>query len=156
MYAYDGVGNIVGLGDWRAGMTQYFWYDAVDRLVEAWGGYGTLGYTYDPHGNRQTANGMVFGYAPGNPFRLQSIGGSHNLTYDANGNLQGGFGGTYASTPDNLLASSTMGSTTTQFTYDVDAWRLKKAIDGGTISYYVRGPNGQLLMSGWTRARTRR
>ena len=43
------------------------------------------------------------------------------------------------------MGSSTMGSTTTQFTYDVDAWRLKKAINGGTTSYSVRGPSGQVL-----------
>jgi hypothetical protein len=38
---------------------------------------------------------------------------------------------------------------TTQYAYDADAWRVKKAITGGATTYAVRGPNGQLLTE-WT------
>jgi YD repeat-containing protein len=145
-YAYDDVGNISSIADWREGYSQTFGYDALDRLTSASGIYGSLTYTYDAHGNRQTANGGTYSYDPGNLFRLQSINGSYNLQYDANGNLRGGFPGQYDYTPDNLLSVSTIsGGATTRFTYDSDAWRLKKSIDGGTTYYYVRGPNGQLL-----------
>ena len=146
-YGYDGVGNITGIADGRSGMSQTFAYDVLDRLTHADGFYGPLTYTYDAHGNRQTQNGVSLTYHAGSPFHLQSIGGAHALVYDHNGNLTGGFGAghSYGYTPDNLLRTSSVGGTTTHFAYDVDAWRLKKAVDGGATHSYVRGPHGQLL-----------
>ena len=142
-YAYDGVGNITGIADPRPGLSQTFLYDPLDRLTSAQGGYGTLSYTYDAHGNRQTANSLTYGYS-GNPFRLQQVG-TVTLTYDPNGNLDAAGGHSYAYTPDNLMRQATVNGTTTEYRYDVDAWRLKKAVGSGTPAYYVRGPNGQLL-----------
>jgi hypothetical protein len=109
-----------------------------------------VAYTYDAHGNRQTANALTYGYAPGNPFRLQQVG-SVALTYDPNGNLDAAGGHSYSYTPDNLMRQAAVSGTTTQYVYDVDAWRLKKAVGGGTTAYYVRGPNGQLLTE-WVNA----
>src|SRR5687767_14759757 len=68
------------------------------------------------------------------------------MTYDANGNLETGPGAQFWYTPANLLDVSMVGGTTTRFAYDADTWRVKKAVDNGPTTYYVRGPNGQLLM----------
>jgi YD repeat-containing protein len=68
-YSYDHVGNITDIVDHaRAEWTQHFGYDALDRLTAASsaGAYGPLAYTYDPHGNRQTANGGTYSYDPSN------------------------------------------------------------------------------------------
>jgi YD repeat-containing protein len=54
-------------------------------------------------------------------------------------------GVTYHYTPNNLMERAEVSGTTTRFTYDADDWRTKKAVDGGATTYYVRGPNGQLL-----------
>jgi YD repeat-containing protein len=150
-YSYDPVGNITDIVDHaRAEWNQHFDYDALDRLTSAAAGsYGTLAYTYDPHGNRQTANGGVYSYDPSNLFRLQHIDGGLNLTYDSNGNLTGGFGGTYAYTPTNQASTATVNGVTTQYAYDIDQWRLKKAVGSDPVVYAIRGPNGQLL-SEWT------
>jgi hypothetical protein len=130
-------------------MSQTFTYDALDRLAsaDAPGWYSALQFAYDAHGNQQTApGGPVYTYHAGYPFHLESVNGYYSLEYSNTGNLIDGFGGTYSYTPDNLLAVSTInGGATTHFTYDADAWRLKKAVTGGTTYYYVRGPNGQLL-----------
>jgi hypothetical protein len=150
-YGYDHDGNIKDNTDGTRGQwTQHFDYDELDRLTSASAGsYGTLGYGYDPHGNRQTAGGTTYTYDPGNLFRLTQINGGFNLTYDNNGNLKGGFGGTYDYTPTNQAATVVMNGVTTQYAYDGDQWRLKKAVGSQPVVYTSRGPNGQLL-SEWT------
>jgi YD repeat-containing protein len=145
-YSYDEIGNISEILDARAGMSQTFGYDALDRLTTAQGSYGALTYTYDAHGNRQTENGVQLTYHNGYPFHLKSIGGFYDLVYSNNGNLRWGFGGIYNYTPDNLMESAAINGVVSRFAYDADAWRLKKSVDGGATSYYVRGPSGQLLM----------
>ena len=100
---------------------------------------------YDAHGNAQLAN---LTYDATNPFRLKTVGGA-TVTYDANGSLATGPNVTYTYAPGNRLASVTAGTTTTQYKYDADDWRLKKDVQGGEVHYYVRGPNGALLEDWW-------
>jgi hypothetical protein len=104
-YTHSRSGNIEQIADPRAGMTQIFTVDPLDRLasVTAGGGYPSATFAFDGHGNRQAAN---LEYDPANPFRLRMLGGLGPLTYDDNGNLTGGFGGTYQHTPDNRLQES--------------------------------------------------
>ena len=45
----------------------------------------------------------------------------------------------------NLLQSSTAAGTIVNFGYDADDWRIKKSVQNGATSYFMRGPNGQLL-----------
>jgi YD repeat-containing protein len=139
---YDGVGNVRTISDSRPNMTQTFTYDALDRLWTATGAYGTSTFTYDVHGNRQAAN---YTYWP-NTFRLRSIdGNATQMTYDNNGNLLTGPQAVFTYTPNNMMRTSVVGSASTQFTYDGDDWRVKKEVSGAAITYFVRGPNGQLL-----------
>jgi YD repeat-containing protein len=144
-YQYDNVGNVTGIADPRVGMTQTFTYDVLDRLKRAEGPFGVIDHAYDVHGNRQGAN---YAYAADNPFRLTSYAGLP-LTYDGNGNLTSGSQATYTYTLDNLMDTATVPGSVTRFTYDADDWRLKKSIDGGATTYFIRGPNGQLLTE-WT------
>ena len=44
-----------------------------------------------------------------------------------------------------MPSTAIVGSMTTNFTYDGDDWRIKKVVNGGVPTYFVRGPNGQLL-----------
>jgi YD repeat-containing protein len=138
---YDGVGNVGTLTDAHAG-TQTFTYDALDRLSTASGAYGPITYAYDAHGNQQGAN---FGYDPANPFRLTRFS-TMPMTYDLNGNLKTRSADEFTYTADNQLQVAQVGGQTTRYAYDGDAWRVKKAVDGGATTYYVRGPSGQLLM----------
>ena len=68
-----------------------------------------------------------------------------SLGYDNNGNLRTAPSITYDYTPTNLMQSATVGTGTTRYAYDADDWRVKKEVVGGATTYYVRGPNGQLL-----------
>jgi len=142
---YDNVGNVKRIEEDRAGvnMNQSFTYDEVDRLATANGFYGPNSFSYDAHGNRQ--DNMV--YSQQNPFLLQSFNGLQ-VIYDDNGNLRFGPGVQYDYTRGSVLERSVVGGTQTRYRYDGDDWRVKKeVIAGGNAppTYFVRGPNGQLL-----------
>lgn len=54
-YSYDNNDNIIGINDnLNSSATQTLGYDALNRLTDAQGLYGTLSYTYDASGNRLT------------------------------------------------------------------------------------------------------
>jgi YD repeat-containing protein len=141
---YDAVGNVRTITDPRIG-TQTLTYDVLDRLATATGPYGPLTFAYDAHGNRL---GTPFGYDPANRFRLTSYD-SLPMTYDANGNMVTRSADTFSYTPANQVQSATVGSVTTTYAYDADAWRVKKVVGASAPTYSVRGPGGQLLME-WT------
>lgn len=69
--------------------SQTFNYDSLNRLTNAQGSYGSLGYSYDADGNRlqQTLNGTntAYGYATASN-QLLSVGSASDQ-YDAAGNL---------------------------------------------------------------------
>jgi YD repeat-containing protein len=149
-YQHFPAGNVQQITDVRPGMNQSFTFDEVDRLKTANGFYGSMAPVYDAHGNRQDG----YAYHASNPFRLRSIGGAFDLQYDNNGNLISGFGGTYQYLPENLMRESTVGGVTTQYAYDIDDWRVKRAAAGGPAYYFLRGPTGQLLTEGGNTSRT--
>lgn len=134
------------IADVHAGASQIFGYDKLHRVtsVTGTGGYPSASFAYDAHGNR---TGSGYSYYSGNPFRLKSFNGFGNLIYDNNGNLTHHSGGVfqYAYSADNRITSATAGGVTTDFAYTADAWRVKSAVQGGTTTYFVRGPGGELL-----------
>jgi YD repeat-containing protein len=165
-YDYDPVGNVLGVTDGtHAAWTQTFTYDALDRLrTAAAPAYGTSAWTYDAHGNRQTGGAAIDGgggtlvgslpytYYAANRFRLERMGATGpTLSYDTNGNLTGISNNSfqYAYTRDNQLRTATAGGVTTEYAYDADQWRVKKATANQPVMYYMRGPGGALL-SEWT------
>jgi len=90
-YRYDNNGNITSITDnLDSTKSKSYGYDSLDRLINATGPWGSLSYTYDGVGNRQTeSNGgsSTYGYQP-NSNRLLTVSGAKNYTfgYDANGN----------------------------------------------------------------------
>ncbi|HLZ10118.1 MAG TPA: hypothetical protein VKT80_16125, partial [Chloroflexota bacterium] len=125
---YDGVGNVHSIGDSRSGMGQSFGYDALDRLTSATGPYGSLAYTYDALGNRTDA---------GNVYQNQRMVAQNGLSfgYDSNGNLQTGPNTSLSYTPDNLLEVATIAGVATNYIYDIDTWRIRKA-SSASVSYF--------------------
>jgi YD repeat-containing protein len=149
-YEYDKVGNIKQITDGRPGMLQTFTYDTLDRLKTATStGNFFMQFDYDAHGNRKSVpNVSSYTYDPVNPFRLTSVSnGPTAMTYDLNGNVESATGiPTMAYTPNNMLKTFTSsGSPQVNFAYDADDWRVKKTVGSGVPTYFLRGPNGQLL-----------
>jgi YD repeat-containing protein len=98
-YSYNAANNVTAIGDGvTPGDSQSFAYDALDRLVAASGGYGSLAYAYDPVGNllSRTANDgyqsatVNFSYAAGSN-RLTALmqGGVaiRQFSYTASGSI---------------------------------------------------------------------
>jgi len=98
-YDYDDVGNVASITDARAGFSQGFAYDPLDRLT-AVTGFGAATYTYDARGNRTSRNSVTYSYDGGTD-RLISDGVS-SFTYDGVGNLATTGTQTYTYTPFNL------------------------------------------------------
>jgi YD repeat-containing protein len=139
---YDGVGNVGAIGDSRPGMGETFTYDWLHRLATAAGPYGSAGYAYDAHGNRQTNGNGTYVYDP-DTLRLMAQNGVP-FTYDQNGNLTNTSSATYTYTPENWLAAATLDGNSATYLYDADGWRARKAVTGDT-TLYLRGPSGELL-----------
>jgi RHS repeat-associated protein len=95
-FTYSATGMRLTMTD-ASGDTAYA-YDERDRLVEKAGPVGTLGYTYDAHGNltaiqSATPGGLSLAYTYDVLNRLQSVtdarAGTTTYGYDAVGNLAG-------------------------------------------------------------------
>ncbi len=94
-YTYDNNGNLTSVTS--PGDTVYnatFTYDALNRVTNATGSYGTAAYTYDNVGNRltKTLNSDIDTYAYlTDTNRLDNVTNSEtvNYTYDSNGNVTG-------------------------------------------------------------------
>jgi RHS repeat-associated protein len=94
-YQYDATGNITAILDAvDPERTAYYRHDPLDRLVEADGWWGTLGWTYDRTGNRlaEARDGVVSTYAyQAGTSRLLAVTDAatgvveHLLEYDASG-----------------------------------------------------------------------
>lgn len=140
---YDLAGNIQAIHDGHAG-DQTFGYDNLGRLTAAAGGYGSIAYAYDAHGNRQSSNGTTYTYDP-QTMRLMSQG-VVSFGYDNNGNLTSNGTATFTYTADNMLQTVTgAGNAVTAYVYDADNLRMKKLNPDSSVIYYFHGPDGGLL-----------
>ena len=94
-YDYDSASNVVQLlNRWLDPMTQLqqtttesFGYDALDRLISASNGYGTVSFSCDAVGNRmqQIINGETTAYTY-LPYDRLATAGEYTFSYDMNGN----------------------------------------------------------------------
>jgi RHS repeat-associated protein len=171
-YTYDAVGNVNSIADGTTnsgtnpggGQTQYFGYDALDRLVSAYttGGSGTTPYnqtfSYTANGNFITMAGSTHNYT--NPLNLGGTceagtqtskphavrsatdpNGTNTYQYDCNGNMRERVeaGTTYTQNFDieNRLASVQTVTGTTYFVYDADGARVMQIQPGGKTIAYV-------------------
>ena len=126
-YAYDYNGNITGIMNTLDNTkNKTYTYDALDRLTGAVGPWGTLNYSYDGVGNRQTeSTGAGVTNYEYNANRLMGSAGGKVFTfgYDNNGN--------------------TIAENTRQYIYNQNQ-RLIKVTEGGvTKGEYVYNGNGQ-------------
>jgi RHS repeat-associated protein len=123
-YGYNAANDVLSITDAvTSGNSQSFGYDALDRLTNASGVYGTLAYTYDANGNRLTEN-------PAAPIALDGMGSVTGLAYNQAGRL----------------ASTNAGAQQiTQYTYDAFGRRFAKTgnLTGFTLFQYDTG--GHLL-----------
>lgn len=92
-YAYDRVGNVSSIKDYKAGgtQTQTFTYDALDRVISATvsggtGGIYTETYAFNAIGNLSGKGGVAYTYGPTQP-HAATAAGSNSYAYDLNGNM---------------------------------------------------------------------
>jgi RHS repeat-associated protein len=150
-YGYTLRNNINSISDLMdSTKNQAFSYDALGRLTDASGDYGTQSYTFDGIGNRlsKTQDGVTENYTySSTDHQLQSVG-STNLTYDAIGNTltKGDLTFTYNQAGRLVTASKT--GMNASYSYNAQGQRVKKVVDDGTSSettLYHYDQGGQLI-----------
>jgi RHS repeat-associated protein len=153
-YAYDAVGNVLTIRDYKAldpYQTQTFTYDALDRLVTAeasgsasYGGYGQKTYAYDAIGNLMVKDVLLYDYGTGDkPHAVRELlfGGfflRNTYDYDENGNMtsrnESGTSYSQAFDAENRL-TTVSGAASATFVYDGDGNRIKATFSSGTTAY---------------------
>lgn len=147
-WTYSNTGNITGIQDQvTPARTQTFSYDALDRLTDASGAYGTRAYQYDAVGNRtqRTGDGQTtpYGYAPDSN-RLTTIDGQ-NVPYDATGNILTLAGDDFTYGARNRRQTTERnGTLIAAYEYNALGQRTHKS-HAGTETHFVHGRNGQLI-----------
>ena len=158
-YSYDFNNNITTITDnLNIQADQSFDFDALNRLASAAGIYGTLGYTYDENGNRQTVSNNtetdVYTY-DFNSHRLLSTN-NWQYNYDNNGNLiskldsdGSGAGLLYLYDGNNRLIEvqdALTSGTLAAYNYNAYGQRVSKwSSSTGQTTYFVYNTAGQLL-----------
>lgn len=148
-YGYDPSGNITGLSD-NNGTALTYAYDATGRLVSALdsasNGFGSLAWTYDKNGNRQseTRNSATMPYVYSPPNWLYQKG-AETRPRTANGNTLSTSTASFAYDGFNRLASSQTAAETTTYTYNALGERIRKQNQNGLSTSFHYGPDGELL-----------
>lgn len=136
-YGYDNNGNITSIAPGKT-----YTYDPLDRLGTATGPWGSLGWTYDGVGNRQTENANTYTYTP-NTNKLTSANGI-SFGYDNNGNTTTQSSRVYTYNQNQRLIQVTDGAMTAGYTYNGNGQRVKKNVNG-TITIFHYNLNGQII-----------
>ena len=143
-YTLGAAGNRTAVTE-LSGRTVNYTYDDLYRLTneaianDTHGTNGTVGYGYDPVGNRLSRTSSVAGV----PSQSSTFDANDRLTsdtYDANGNTKVSAGGSYDYDFENRLITHTS-SVTSGFVYDGDGNRVSKTIGGVTTNYLVNTNN---------------
>lgn len=119
-----------------------FGYDALDRLTSGTGSWGSLGWTYDGVGNRQTENGSSYTYFTGSN-KLSSANGE-SFGYDNNGNTTTEAARQYIYNQNQRLIQVNNGGTTAYYTYNGNGQRVKKVVNGVTTVFHY-SLDGQII-----------
>jgi RHS repeat-associated protein len=152
LYSHDEAGSVKRIAD--IGNTQFTYaYDATGRLVSALdsatNSFGSLAWTYDKNGNRQSetrnAGTMPYVYSPpGSNWLYQR--GSDSRSKTAIGNTASISGvATFTYDGFNRLATSQTAAETTTYTYNALGQRIKKRNQNGLQTVFHYGQNGELL-----------
>ncbi|MCF6252011.1 MAG: RHS domain-containing protein [Methylococcaceae bacterium] len=150
-YTQNNVGNISTITDQiDFSKNQAFGYDELDRLINAQGHYGGLGYGYDANGNRLEkiieGNIASYGYVMQSNQLLTIIDSaiSQIYQYDANGNTLNNGHNQFSYGDDNRLHNvSQNGVVIASYTYNSKGERVIKV--NSTQTRYHYDLNGQLL-----------
>jgi RHS repeat-associated protein len=121
-----------------------FTYDTLDRLATATssGIWGSLAWTYDGVGNRQTEGSTVYTYTAGTN-KLTGVGGqTYNFDSDGNTTADGTRGYTY--NQNQRMTQAVNGATTANYTYNGNGQRVKKVV-GGTTTVFHYTLSGQII-----------
>ncbi len=122
------------VGDRTANGATSYTYDLLDRLT----GDGTNSYTYDPVGNRLTltVGGTTTNYSYDAADRLTgTTNPTTTNTFDSNDNETARGSDTFGWDVENHLTSSTVGGTSTTYSYNGDGLRLTRTSGGTTTNY---------------------
>jgi RHS repeat-associated protein len=129
-WTYDDAGNITGLSDGaQPGRSQTFEHDALDRLTEASGAYGTQQFDYDAAGNRLslTDDSAITSYTYATASNRLLTAGPASYQYDANGNTTADGTDVFTFNQANRLATVTRaGQPVATYTYNALGQRVRK------------------------------
>jgi RHS repeat-associated protein len=143
-YSYDPNGNITAIADQLdPTKNKTYAYDPLDRLKQAIGPWGDIGFTYDGVGNRlKETNGSEVLYSyQGN--RLTTTTGEiqHTFAYDKNGNTIAKDAISFTYNQSQRLIKVTEQKDEQEiikgeYVYNVLGQRTKKTVDGQTILFF--------------------
>ena len=142
---YDNNGNITAITNaLDASKNKSFTYDNLDRLSTATstGIWGSLGWTYDGVGNRQTENSSAYTYYQ-NTNKLNTANGIV-FGYDNNGNTTTEADRQYVYNQNQRLIQVNDGSMTASYTYNGNGQRVKKVVNGVTTIFHY-SLSGQII-----------
>jgi len=127
-YTYDSGGNILSITDGVNTASQTFQYDAINRLVNAAGHYGTKMYQYDTIGNIVSKDNKTYSYgaAGAGPHAVTALSDGTTFTYDDNGNM----------------ASKQLGAELWLYSYDVENRLITVTKNGSVIANYIYDGDG--------------
>jgi RHS repeat-associated protein len=155
---YDAVGNVIQRQDNQRGLTENFYYDALNRLDYSTLGAATVNYSYDARGNitEKTGVGTLYSYTANVAgcsyyFHTQIhavrriTGGSStmNFCYDANGNMTNRNGTSltwFASNLPKAITKDANNSSTFEYTPTGRRWRHTYRTGGANYTHTYIGP----------------
>ena len=148
-YRLGATGNRTNLSEVVNGVSRnYAWsYDWLYRLtnevISGTAPAGSLGYRYDPVGNR-TNRSSTLGALTNQNFAFTVNDWLVGDTYDANGNTIGSGGNTYQYDVEDRLISAVVNGVSVECGYNGDGVRVKKTVGTTNIYYLVddRNPSG--------------
>ena len=137
-YTNDANGNITSITNvLDTTKSKSFAYDAIDRLVSANGVWGSLGWSYDGVGNRQTqTNGgtNIYVYQAGNNKLTSANGISYG--YDNNGNTTIEGTRQYFYNQNQRLIQVNDGGISAAYAYNGSGQRVKKIVNGVSTIFH--------------------
>jgi len=144
--SYDSNGNITAINNTLdVAKNKSFSYDSLDRLstAAAPGIWGTLTWTYDGVGNRQMENLNSYTYRTGTNKLSSANGKAYN--YDNNGNTTEESSRVFVYNDNQRLVRVVdAGVTKGEYTYNANAQRVKKIVNGKTTVFHY-DLRGQLI-----------
>jgi RHS repeat-associated protein len=160
-HTYDVLGNVLTRADANENnLTETFTYDVLNRVTSATVSQNIApvkSFAYDVIGNllsKSDVGAYTYPASGANavrPHAVTSISGSTintTFSYDPNGNQTAGLGRTISYTSFNKPSAITNGSSTLNFSHDIDHQRFKQQIaPEGTTTYYfdVFGVHAELI-----------